>query len=61
MEKGNKEFLLAQELLRTASSSLSEAVKEENMTRIAVANELMSAAQKQYKEYATHKSAQDSI
>ena len=58
VEKGNEEFLLAQELLRTASSSLSEAIKEENMTRIAVANELVSVAQKKYKEYATHKSAQ---
>ena len=58
MEKGNQEFLLAQELLRTASRSLSEAIKEENMTRIAVANELMSVAQKKYEEYATHKSAQ---
>ena len=28
------------------------------MTRIAVANELVSVAQKKYKEYATHKSAQ---
>ena len=41
-----------------ASSSLSEAIKGENIT---VANELMSAAQKKYEEYATHKSAQDSI
>ena len=46
VHKGNEEFLLAQEFLRTASSSLSEAIKEENMTRIAVASELMSAAQK---------------
>ena len=46
MHKGNEEFLLAQELLRMASISLSEAIKEENMTRIAVASELMSAAQK---------------
>ena len=44
-----------------ASSSLSEAIKGENMTCITVANELMSAAQKKYEEYATHKSAQDSI
>ena len=46
VEKGNDEFLLAQELLSTVSSSLSEAIKEENMIRIAVANELMFAAQK---------------
>ena len=44
-----------------ASSSLSKAIKGENMTLIAVANELMSAAQKKFEEYATHESAQDSI
>ena len=31
------------------------------MAHIAVANELISAAQKKYEEYATHKSAQDSL
>ena len=53
LEKGNEEFLLAQELFRTASSSLSEAIKEENMRRIVVANELMSDAQKNDEESAT--------
>ena len=53
LEKGNEEFLLAQELLRMASSSLSEAIKEKNMRRIAEANELMSDALKNDEEYAT--------
>lgn len=48
-------------LLRTASSSLCEAIKEENTKCITVANELTSAAQKKYEGYATRKSPQDSI
>ena len=36
-----------------ASSSLSEAIKEKNMRRIAEANELMSDALKNDEEYAT--------
>ena len=55
VEKGNDEFLLAQELLSTVSSSLSEAIKEENMIRIAVANELMFAAQKIKKKNMLHR------
>ena len=48
-------------LLRTASSSLCEAIKEENTKCITVANELTSAEQKKYEGDATRKSPQDSI
>ena len=61
MEKANEEFHVAQELLRTASISLSEAINERNMTRIAAASELMSAAQRKYDQFAGHKEVQDNI
>ena len=60
-KKATRQFLVAQELLETAKNSLTSAINDGNMTCMAAANELVTAAQKKYQEYTAYKSAKEPI
>ena len=60
-QKSNAGFLLAQELLRDANCRLADAIKENKITKITAASEMVTVAQKKYEEFAAHKESIEKV